>query len=380
MRSAGWWVGGGARRESREREGLESLAGDVVDAQSLRGREAGGHGEALSARRGGFPVQSRRREEVFQLRRELLDGSYRPGPYRSFLVEDPKPRVISAAPFRDRVVHHAFTRVVEPIFERRFTKDSFACRKGMGTHAALERARSAIRRHPFVLKADVVRFFPSIDHRILMELLSKAIADERTLWLAGMILGGFQTEGNDAYFEGDDLFTPFERVRGLPLGNQTSQFFANVYLNPLDHFVSRRLRPAAYVRYVDDFLLFSATREETEKARVEIEGFLGSLRLRVHPRKSRVYRSRDGVTFLGWRLFPDRTRLVRRNVVSFRKRLRRMQNDYAERRGRWASVEQRIASWQGHAAWGNTFRLREELLSQATFQRNPPSSPPGNAA
>jgi len=319
-------------------------------------------------------------EEVFRLRRELLEGTYLPGPYRSFLVEEPKPRLISAAPFRDRVVHHAFTRVVEPIFERRFTKDSFACRKGMGTHAALERARSAVQRYPFVLKADVVRFFPCIDHVILEGLLSRTIGDDDVLRLAGLILSGFRTEGNDAYFEGDDLFTPFERVRGLPLGNQTSQFFANVYLNPLDHFVARHLRASAYVRYVDDFLVFGESREELENARDEIEAFLGRHRLRIHPRKSRTYRSQDGVTFLGWRLFPERTRLVRRNVIDFRRRVRRMQGDYATGRTSWAEVRLRISSWQGHAAWGNTHRLREALLEEATFQRVDLSSLPGNAA
>lgn len=319
-------------------------------------------------------------EEVFRLRRELLDCSYRPGAYRSFLVEDPKPRVISAAPFRDRVIHHAFTRIVEPVFERRFTKDSYACRKGMGTHAALERARSAIQRSPFVLKADVVRFFPSIDQEILTRLLSRAIADEDVLRLAGVILAGFRTEGNDAYFDGDDLFTPFERVRGLPLGNQTSQFFANVYLNPLDHFVARHLKPAAYVRYVDDFLVFADSKEQLEEERSAIEAFLGRLRLRVHPRKNRIYRSRDGVTFLGWRLFPNRTRLVRSNVTAFRRRLLALSRRYSDGRAAWGDVSQRIASWQGHAAWGNTFHAREALLSEATFQRSSLFSLPGNAA
>lgn len=318
-------------------------------------------------------------EEVFQLRRELLGGDYLPGPYRSFLVEDPKPRLISAAPFRDRVVHHAFTLVVEPVFERRFTRDSYACRKGMGTHAALERARSAIQRHRFVLKADVVRFFPCVDQEILRGLLARVIADEDVLGLAGSILAGFRSEGNDAYFDGDDLFTPFGRLRGLPLGNQTSQFFANVYLNPLDHFVARRLRPPAYVRYVDDFLVFGDSREGLEEARSAIESFLGRLRLRVHPRKTRVSRSQDGVAFLGWRLFPDKARLVRRNLVEFRRRMRGMQDDYAAGLLRWEDAASRIASWQGHSAWGNTFRLRAELLSQATFQRGSESSR-GNAA
>ena len=105
--------------------------------------------------------------EVLQLRRELLDGSYEAGPYRTFAIEDPKPRQISAAPFRDRVVHHALTQVLEPVFERRFSKDSFACRKGLGTHKALARAREGARRYKYVLKCDIRKYFASIDHQIL---------------------------------------------------------------------------------------------------------------------------------------------------------------------------------------------------------------------
>ncbi len=180
---------------------------------------------------------------VARLRRELTEGAYRPGPYRVYAITEPKRRQISAAPFRDRVVHHALVRQLEPVFEPRFTRDSFACRRGYGTHAALARARTAAARWPCVLKCDVVKFFPSVDHEILLGLLARKVKCARTLNLARLIVDHSNPQQPHApYFQGDDLFTPFVRRRGLPIGNQTSQFFANVYLDPLDHFVREQLR------------------------------------------------------------------------------------------------------------------------------------------
>ena len=191
--------------------------------------------------------------EVHRLRRDLMAGTYEPGGYRTFWVYEPKPRQISAAAFRDRVVHHALTRVLEPVFERRFTADSFACRKRKGTHKAVKRARAACGKYAYVLKCDIRKYFPSLDHQILKEVLAHTVKCRGTLELVSKIIDGSNEQTDAAaYFPGDDLFTPYERRRGLPLGNQTSQFFANVYLNPLDHFVRRELRPAEYIRYVDD--------------------------------------------------------------------------------------------------------------------------------
>lgn len=308
--------------------------------------------------------------QVVRLRSQLIDGSYRPGGYRTFGLREPKPRLISAAPFRDRVVHHALTRVLEPIFEKRFVPDSYACRKGLGTHRALAAARQASRQHRFVLKCDVRKYFASIDHQVLKDLLARAIKCRPTLDLATRIIDGSNSqEAAIAYFPGDDLFTPYQRRRGLPLGNRTSQFFANVYLNPLDHFVRRTLKPAVYVRYVDDFLLFGDDKRELGAMRERVEEFLAGLRLCIHSRKSRVYRTSEGVTFLGWRIFPGRARLVRENVVRFRRRLRRLQQDFGTGRMGWAGVSQRVRAWIAHAEHGDTWRLREQIFGQCAFKR-----------
>jgi hypothetical protein len=142
-----------------------------------------------------------------------------------------------------------------------------------------------------------------------------------------------------------------------------------VYLNPLDQLVTRVLRPDVYVRYVDDFLLFSDSKERLRDMRARVEDELCRLRLVMHPRKSRVYRTADGITFLGWRIFPERSRLVRGNVVRFRRRLRVLQSKYAEGVMQWDDVSQRVRAWIAHAAHGDTWRLREQLLEQFAFRR-----------
>src|SRR5262249_9952400 len=186
------------------------------------------------------------------------EKTYRPGPYRTFVIREPKPRFISAAPYRDRIVHHALTQVLEPIFERFFLPDSYACRPGKGTHAAVRRCQQFARRFRYVRKADVQKFFPSLDHQVLSGLLARKIRAPDVLWLAGRIIDHSNPQEEVAlWFPGDELFTPGGRRRGLPIGNQTSQFFANVFLDPLDHFVKDNLGAGGFVRYCDDFLVFA---------------------------------------------------------------------------------------------------------------------------
>ncbi len=304
--------------------------------------------------------------ELVRLRRELMEERYQPGEYQSFQINDPKPRMISAAPFRDRVVHHALTMILEPIFERRFSKDCYACRKGFGTHRALDRAREGVRQQRYVLKCDVRKYFASIDHDILKGLLAAVVKCKPTLRLAGKIIDGSNRQEEIVhYFPGDNLFTPFERRRGLPLGNQTSQFFANLCLDPLDQFVNRILKPRCYVRYVDDFLLFGDSKEELRQMRDEIVILLANLRLAIHPQKSRVYRSSEGVTFLGWRIFPERMRLVRENVIRFRRKMRVLLRDERQGEAEWDEITQRVRAWIAHAA---TWRLRDKVFGEFAFR------------
>jgi retron-type reverse transcriptase len=305
---------------------------------------------------------------VCAIQRELASGSYQPGEYRTFWIRDPKARQISAAPFRDRVVHHALTRALETVFEPRFTTCSFASRTGYGQHLALAKAKAACARYAYVLKADIRKYFPSIDHEVLKELLARVIKCRPTLHLAARIIDGSNAqEDATAYFPGDDLFTPYNRRCGLPIGNQTSQFFANVYLNPLDHFVLRELRPGVYLRYVDDFVLFGDDKRELGVSRARVADFLEGLRLRIHDGKSRAYRCSDGFPFLGWRLFPEWSRLPRPKAVAVRRRLRRISALYHRGELDFAGVQCRIQAWLGHARHGNTLGLREQLFEGFTL-------------
>ena len=181
-------------------------------------------------------------KDVLRLERELRSGRYTPGRYRTIEVFDPKHRVVSAAPFRDRAVQHALCAVVEPLFERGFIHDSYANRKGKGTHRAVARYE----RFRHVLRCDIHRYFPAIDHGLLKRDLRRRIACARTLALADRIIDTSNPqEPVCLYYPGDDLFTPFERRRGLPIGNLTSQLFANLYLDGLDHFCKEVLRAKA---------------------------------------------------------------------------------------------------------------------------------------
>ena len=300
---------------------------------------------------------------LLRLQHELTTGTYQPGPYRTFWIRDPKARLISAAPFRDRVVHHALTRILEPVFEKRFTPFSFASRKGFGQHQALTLARQACLQHPYVLKCDVRKYFPSLDHEILVDLLARTIKCRPTLELASKIITASNPQEDIAlYFPGDNLFTPHERRRGLPIGNQTSQFFSNVYLNPLDHFVLRELRPGAYLRYVDDFVLFGDSQSELLHMRHRIVDFLAQLRLALHEGKSRVYRCQDGFTLLGWRLSPGKALLPRATIVRVRRRFRAIVHAYHHGGLDLAGVLARLNAWRGHAQSGSTAALIERLF------------------
>jgi len=309
---------------------------------------------------------------LLALQQALETQTWTPGPYYSFYILDPKRRLISAAPFRDRVVHHALCNIIEPLFERTFIGDSYANRKGKGTHRALDRAQQFARRYRYVFQADVRQFFPSIDHAVLRGILARKIADAPTLWLCDQILrsgeGVLSEEYEMVWFPGDDLLAA-TRPRGLPIGNLTSQFWGNVYLNELDQFVKRRLRVRAYLRYVDDFLLFADDKPTLWRWRKAILDFLPTLRLTLHEGSSTVYPVRNGIPFLGWRIFPDHRRLLRRNGVAFQRRYRRLRRAYARGEVSAERVAQAVQGWIAHVQHGQTWGLRRALLA-------PPLVPP----
>jgi retron-type reverse transcriptase len=302
------------------------------------------------------------------LRDDLAAKSYQPGAYRAFYIHDPKKRLISAAPYRDRVVHHALCAVIEPVFERGFIYDSYANRLGKGTHAALDRSTEFARRYPYALKCDIEKYFPTIDHAILLERIARKIKCRDTLWLIKTIVANSNPqEETIRYFPGDDLFTPHERRRGIPIGNLTSQFFANIYLDGLDHFVQERLRPGGYLRFADDFVLFGAGRAELRAMLGPLREHLDGLRVRLHPTKCHILPVRCGIPFLGWQVFPDHRRLRRRTGVRFQRKLAELARGHARGIVPMDRVKASVMSWIGHLSHGDTWRLRRKLLSAAVF-------------
>lgn len=320
-----------------------------------------------------FDFEFNAESELPCLQDELRAQTYQPGAYTNFRLDDRKRRLISAAPFRDRVVHHALCNIIEPIFERKFIDDSYANRKGKGTHRALDRTQEFARRYRFVLQSDVVQFFPSIDHAILRGLLARPIADEQTRWLIDQILasGAYVHVGQYVMqrFPGDDLFAR-DRPRGLPIGNLTSQFWANVYLNEMDQFVKRELQCAAYVRYVDDFLLFADDKHVLWKWKARLAEFLQTLRLVAHPHKTVVYPVADGIPFLGWRIYPTHRRLKRANVRDFTRRFREQVAAFQRGEMTFDDLTTRTRSWIAHAAHGDTWRLRARLFQTQPIPRS----------
>ena len=309
--------------------------------------------------------------ELYRLQEELQTQSYRPGAYHEFHIYKPKRRLISAAPYRDRVVHHALCNVIEPIFDRTFIHDSYACRKGRGTHKAVDRFTEFCRKNRYVLKCDIKKYFPSIDYDILKALFRRKIRDAQTLWLMDLIVDSSNPQERVfEYFDSDDLFTPLNRRRGIPIGNLTSQFFGNLYLNGFDRFVKEDLRCRYYIRYVDDFVVLDDDKVRLHRIKAEMDKYLGTLRLKLHPHKCQVFPVEVGTHFLGHRIFPTHRRLRRSNVTNARRRLKRLSTAYAAGKIPWRDVNQSVQSWLGHAGHADTYGLRTDLFSQTLFQRS----------
>ena len=345
------------------------LFGQVASFQAL-------HAAALRAARGKRRAPAVTRflmnleTNVLALERELLNGAYTPGVHRDLIVRDPKLRVVSVAPFRDRVVHQALVGVIGPIFEHGFIADTYANRTGYGTHRAIARFEQHRARHgsQFVLRADIFRYFPAIDHALLKQTLRRRLRCRQTLALADRIIdcAGDQ-ERVDVCFPGDDLFTPHTRRKGLPLGNLTSQFFGNLDLDRFDHWVTEVLR-LPYVRYVDDFAVFSDSHSALAEARERIAHYLEGRRLVMHPRKTVITSLAEPQRFLGFDLLPDgRRRLADENVARFRKRLHHLRQGFRAGTVAETEVRQRINAWTAHARHADTVQLRSTLFKGGWF-------------
>lgn len=303
---------------------------------------------------------------LIDLQNQLLWKTYTTGPYRTFEIFEPKRRLVAALPVKDRVVQHSLVAVIEPLFESRFIFDSYACRPGKGTHAGADRAQQFLRRVKrehgavYALKADIASYFGSICHDALKRMLRRRIACPDTLWLLDEII--------DSAADPDDPLP-----RGLPIGNLTSQLFANIYLNELDHFVKEVFREPYYLRYMDDFAVIGPDKQRLHEIRAEVEAFLfGKLGLRTNA-KTQVFPVSKvcgrPLDFLGYRIWPTHRKLRKDSVGRMRSKLRRLSEQYRQGRIDMARVQASVQSWLGHAAHADTFNLRSRLLGEAVFTR-----------
>lgn len=308
--------------------------------------------------------------ELFALQAELEEGHWRPGPYRLFTVYERKPRLIAAAPFRDRVVHHALMNVIEPPLDRRFIYDCYACRQNKGVHAAVDRYQGWARRHVYVLKMDIEKYFPSIDRQRLLDKLGARIKDQRVMALLNTVIDGAPTgEAPLHWYPGDDLLTPLERPRGIPIGNLTSQFFANLYLDDFDHWMKEVQRVGTYLRYVDDMVALDDDKARLAELRAAVREKLAGDRLRLHPDKAHISPARDGLNLLGYVVFPEFRRLRADNVRRFGHRLRNFARAYGDGRMYWQDIDPCVQSWIGHARHADTEGLRTHIFSSVAFCR-----------
>lgn len=310
-------------------------------------------------------------KELLKLQRELINGSWMPSGYREFTIYEPKMRFISAAPYRDRVAHHALLNIVEPIFERSFIDDSYANRCGKGTHRAIQRCSDFARFNGYVLKVDIKKYFASIDHELLLAKVNRKIKDEKVMTMIARIVGSrVDRPERPVYFPGDDLFSPISRRQGIPIGNLTSQFFANVYLNDLDHFIKRGLECRYYIRFCDDFVIFHKNRKMLTEVKQYIQDYLATQHLLAHPGKTQIFPVKQGIPFLGFKVFPEYRKLNSEAVRCFRRRLHRLQQAYRRREVSLEEVSRRVQSWVNHASYGDSYGLRSALFSDSLFSRS----------
>lgn len=294
---------------------------------------------------------SRSRENLLQLQKELKNESYMPKPLKTVVLRDPKTRVISKSTFRDRIVHHAICNLIEPLFDKTFIYDSCANRIGKGNLFALKRFDEFKRkvtknniRTAFCLKADIKHYFFEVNQEILLNILRRKIKDEKTINLINKILKNYP-----------------DKEKGMPLGNLTSQFFANVYLNELDYFVKHKLRAKYYIRYVDDFVILHNSKEQLKIWKVEIDKFLRQeLKIELHKDKSRVIPLSRGIDFVGFRNFYYNRLLRKRNVKKMLIKIKLFKEGFMS----YEKLLESFQGWNAYAKWANTHKLREEIFNQ----------------
>lgn len=281
-------------------------------------------------------------ENIISLHKDLSDKTYKHSKYQAFNISDPKPRNIHKAQVRDRLLHRAIYRVLYPFFDTTFIARSYSCRMRKGMHKGLHTFRRGsskvslnYTKTAWVLKCDIRKFFASIDHKTLMNIFQKYIPDADILWLLSKIISSFSTAKNT----------------GLPLGNLTSQLFVNIYMNEFDQFMKHKMKARYYIRYADDFAIFSQDKKWLVSLVQEIKSFLfDKLKLTLHPKKISIQTVTSGIDFLGWVHFPDH-RVLRTTTKH------RLFRSIEEKQAKFETVQ----SYLGVLSHGNTKKLQQKV-------------------
>jgi len=298
-------------------------------------------------------------ENIFKLHRDLKNKTYKHGAYHAFKISDPKPRNVHKAQVRDRILHHAIFQVLNPLFEPGFISASFSCREDYGTHKGVQYLQDVLRKASkngsiscFALKCDIKKFFDNIDHDILISILKRKVKDEDTVWLLKQIISSFST------------CSLLGTERGVPIGNLTSQLFANIYMNEFDQFVKNSLRVKYFLRYTDDFLALSEDRTYLENLLPEIISFLGdNLSVKIHEEKTFIQKISRGVDFLGYIVFNKhklvRTKTKKRIIKKFESKICNFTHGLISKK----SLSQSLQSYLGFLGHGESF-LTEEYFKK----------------
>lgn len=300
-------------------------------------------------------------ENLAALQVELLHGSYQPGRYREFTIYEPKRRLIMALPYRDRVAQHAIAAVCAPIWDRAMIDDTYACRPGKGTHYGADRVERWMREmdrsgHRFwVLKMDLSQFFPSIPHDLAKRVIRRKISCPTTLALLDRIIDS--TAGHDE-----------TAPVGIPVGNLTSQWIANLVGNEIDQWAKRELRLKRYIRYMDDMVVLAWDKDELLRIREAFQDKLAELGFEFS--KTSVLPTSRGINFLGYRIWHDHRLLRKDSVVRARRRFKHLQGLYARGLISVERVRQFVQSWLAHAMHADSFEVRKEIMEGIVFQRS----------
>jgi retron-type reverse transcriptase len=303
-------------------------------------------------------------ENIFRLHRDLGNKMYKHGDYRSFNISDPKPRNISKAQVRDRILHHAVFQVLNPIFEAGFISASFSCRVGYGTHKGVQYLQNALRKASrngkvpcFALKCDIKKFFDTIDHNVLLAMLKKKMKDDDTVWLLGQIISSFSSN-----------YSLLGINKGVPIGNLTSQLFANIYLGELDRFIKQELKVEYYIRYTDDFLILSESKKYLEDIVPKIIDFLEeNLLLKIHEEKTKIRKTSQGIDFLGYVVFENhrliRTKTKRRIMKKFEARIKEYKQGFISK----DSLLQTLQSYLGFMSHADARKIQHYFKNMFWF-------------